>query len=482
MCRSRTPVWCLLSLVAALAMPVRAHALFHLAVIDELASSYAGDDTQQFIEVRMLGVAQNFVAHSVFAAFDADGTYVGDILEVPANVTNSGANVRWLVATTSFQTAHGVTADFPMPPTLPVAGGMVCFGGGGGLSPANPPNWDRTNFATYVDCVAYGTYHGPANIHTGTPTTRAGVGHSLQRGTSTNNNAADFACSDSLTPQSNNGTVVTLPSTIPCACGNGVLEGSEQCDDGNQAPGDCCKANCTDDTAGSPCTDDQDACTTDQCDAFGGCAHTPTGNAFGSDDSGCLPSSTAIAKCEDGVAKATGKLAASIIKCHIARADAKKIVDDSGEDACENDAIAKFTAKTKTVGCMPCTNLAAIAATVESVLDAQNDDAFCAGSTPFGGDDTGNVPPDKDTGKCEDKVAKSAGKLAADIIKCHIGRADGKKITDQLAEETCEQTAIGKFTTKTKTDTCNSCTDLGTIAANVELAIDTNNKLIYCAP
>jgi hypothetical protein len=207
-------------LVAVLALLCGArasHALFHFAVIDEVLTSYGGDPNAQFVEVRMLAATQNFVQDSVFAAFDATGAYINDILVVPGNVPNSGNGVRWLIGTAAFQTATGLMPDFVMPAgILPTAGGMVCFGGGGGISPAPPGSWSRTNFATYVDCVAYGTYAGPTNILTGMPTPLNGDGHSLQRIGSTLNNAADFACGDPATPQNNAGMSASMPATTPC--------------------------------------------------------------------------------------------------------------------------------------------------------------------------------------------------------------------------------------------------------------------------
>jgi len=204
-----------LALLIGAVRPIQA--LFHLALIDEVTTSYNGDPTAQFIEIRMLAASQNFVAHSILAAFDASGAYLGDILEVPTNVANSGAGVRWLVSTSSFATASGVTPDFVMPSgILPSGGGMVCFGGGGGIAPANPPTWSRTKFSNYVDCVAYGTYAGSTNAHIGTPTTLDGDGHSLQRAGATNDNAADFTCGDPLTPQNNAGASASLAATAPC--------------------------------------------------------------------------------------------------------------------------------------------------------------------------------------------------------------------------------------------------------------------------
>lgn len=71
-------------------------------------------------------------------------------------------------------------------------------------------------------------------------------------------------------------TMTPTPSATPTAtphCGDGVREGSEQCDDGNTADGDCCSAACTLDAAGAACTDDGNACTQDQCDGAGVCTH-----------------------------------------------------------------------------------------------------------------------------------------------------------------------------------------------------------------
>jgi hypothetical protein len=199
----------------SLATPSRA--AFHVTVIDEVMTSYNGDPGVQFIEMRMLAGLQSFVANSVLAAFDANGNYINDILVVPTDVTNSGVGTRWLVGTSGLQTQSGITPDFVMPAgILPTGGGMVCYGGGGGLVPKNPPTWSRTDFSTYVDCLAYGTYSGPTNVKIGTPTALNADGHSLQRGTMTSNNAADFSCADPATPENNASMTGSMPATTPC--------------------------------------------------------------------------------------------------------------------------------------------------------------------------------------------------------------------------------------------------------------------------
>src|SRR5262245_59106574 len=99
----------------ALCLARTAGAVFHVAVIDEVLTSYNGDPNVQFIEIRMLANFQGAVAHSVFAAFDSTGTYVGDILEVPVNVPNAGTDVRWLIGTAAFTTTSVLPPDFQMP-------------------------------------------------------------------------------------------------------------------------------------------------------------------------------------------------------------------------------------------------------------------------------------------------------------------------------------------------------------------------------
>jgi cysteine-rich repeat protein len=56
-------------------------------------------------------------------------------------------------------------------------------------------------------------------------------------------------------------------------CGNGTLDADEQCDDGNNANGDCCSAGCRLDPVATPCTGDRNVCTDDMCNGTGTCEH-----------------------------------------------------------------------------------------------------------------------------------------------------------------------------------------------------------------
>ena len=191
-------------------------AAFHLAAINEVMTSYGGDSQVQFVEIGMLASGQRFVKNSVLGAFDAGGSYIGDVLVIPANVPNSGVGVTWLMATAQFQTVTGLAPDFIIPAGLPTAGGMVCWGAPG-LIPPLPGSWDHTNPNNYVDCLAYGSYSGPTNVHIGNPTPLDGDGHSLQRTGDTNDNARDFVCADPADPTNNAGAAASLGATTTCA-------------------------------------------------------------------------------------------------------------------------------------------------------------------------------------------------------------------------------------------------------------------------
>ena len=113
------------TLLALVSVPRSSHAIFHLAVIDEIMTSHGGDPNLQFVEIKMLAFVQAFVADTVLGAFDTNGAYLGDVLIVPGNVIQNGPDVRWLMATAAFENLSGLTPDFIMPAALASVGGMV---------------------------------------------------------------------------------------------------------------------------------------------------------------------------------------------------------------------------------------------------------------------------------------------------------------------------------------------------------------------
>jgi hypothetical protein len=208
------------------------------------------------------------------------------------------------------------------------------------------------------------------------------------------------------------------------------------------------------------------------------------GTPFGGDDAGTIPADAPkgpVTKCENRIAKEASKLVIAILKCHVDRASGK-LANDTMEEQCEATAKTKFET-TKVTGCASCTNLPMLADDFEGLVDSNNKKVYCTVGTDFGSDDSGKLPPDAPTGpvtKCENVIAKNAGKLVDAIAKCHIARAVGKLANDTV-EDQCEATAKTKFEV-TKVAGCTTCTDLTTLADVVESAVDSANGLVYCAP
>lgn len=199
--------------VLALVVSGEARASFHLATIAEVLTSYQGDANVQFVEILDPVGGQNLVGDTVLAAFDASGAHSGDLLVVPSDV--STASPTWLMATAAFETATGITPDFVIPPGLPTAGGMACWGAPGAVAP-DPGSWDHTNPENYVDCVAYGTYSGPVFNVAGSPTRLDGQGHSLVHTGVGGSSLRDWECTESITPQANDGVPNQLAQDVAC--------------------------------------------------------------------------------------------------------------------------------------------------------------------------------------------------------------------------------------------------------------------------
>ena len=113
-----------------------------------------------------------------------------------------------------------------------------------------------------------------------------------------------------------------------------------------------------------------------------------------------------------------------------------------------------------------------------------------AANPPFGGDDTGFVPPAKSAVlKCEAKASKAMVKLMSCIQKCHDKRAAGK-LADDAAENSCEKTLAGKSCTAkfagaiaklTGCPPCISGATMASLATSLEAQLDGNNGNVYCA-
>jgi tyrosinase len=204
------------------------------------------------------------------------------------------------------------------------------------------------------------------------------------------------------------------------------------------------------------------------------------GGAGGGDDTGFIPPTDAIAKCEAKAAAAYGKMLADIGKCHRQLA-LGILADQAAEESCEGVARGLFDVRfSKLRNCPACLDATTIKNQGGTIMDVNNGIVFCDGTTPFGGDDTGFIPPQA-TKNCEDGAAKALAKLIVGITKCHRNRARGKLI-DHTAEEACEDKAKLIFDKKaTLLSACPPCLNFGTVKTQYESALDANTNLIFCA-
>ena len=106
----------------------------------------------------------------------------------------------------------------------------------------------------------------------------------------------DFTCADGVvegTEECDDGNLVgadacdlscRVTGCSPSVCGDGMVEGCETCDDGNAVGGDCCSSWCRFQGRGSACQNEGNPCTLDVCDGVGGCDHLNLPNNAPCDD------------------------------------------------------------------------------------------------------------------------------------------------------------------------------------------------------
>ena len=129
-------------------------ALHHVSEISEVMSGFDGDPNVQYVEIQQLAIYQEAVANTRLTAFNPDGSLAGVLLDpVGGNVSVFGD--KWIMGTTAFEAASGISVDFTFSPGILPAAGMVCWGAPAVFAPL-PGTWDASDPNNYVDCVSYG--------------------------------------------------------------------------------------------------------------------------------------------------------------------------------------------------------------------------------------------------------------------------------------------------------------------------------------
>jgi hypothetical protein len=188
--------------------------------------SWQGDDTVQFIELRMLAAGQQFLSDgggsrgaSDLVFDDAAGSagtrrsfvFTHDVMP------NAVPGARILIATQALAALSGVVPDFVLPPgMLPPHDGRVCYR-------VNPPQ--AANATGVIDCVAYGKFAGDVGPF-GLATPLTPDNRSLQRMGASGRTIDDWTTTLNPTPTNNAGVAATLQTL----CGDGVVSQGEACD------------------------------------------------------------------------------------------------------------------------------------------------------------------------------------------------------------------------------------------------------------
>ena len=169
--------WCV---IVGLGIGRPAQAVNHLIVIDEVLGSWQGDDTIQFVELRLLAAGQRSLSSAggrgttdlVF--LDATGSpAAARVVTFTHDLDQSQVGARVLVATQALVALAGITPDLILPNgVLAPLAGRVCYR-------VNDPQ-DPNQNTGLIDCVAYGKYGGDTGRY-GPPTPLTPTNRSLQR-------------------------------------------------------------------------------------------------------------------------------------------------------------------------------------------------------------------------------------------------------------------------------------------------------------
>lgn len=224
---------------------------------------------------------------------------------------------------------------------------------------------------------------------------------------------------------------------------------------------------------------------------------------FPGDETGCLPDTERLQKCEKAVGTAAYKLIQKVFACHAKQASEAFDADRFNEEACEGKARAKFDERVADAvgkgGCAPDT--ASLAAELRDLLtedpvdslDARNAGIYCDSASGAlidpSGDDGGFVPSSKRKLRCANEVTDELGDLARDHLRCDIEAADHHEDGEDFDLEACEEAARAKFDSEIDEtfaqSTCPACLDRAhqlALADSLVALLEANNALIFPCP
>ena len=186
--------------------------------LGEVLGSWQGDDTVQFVELRMLADGQQNLSAGAQLVFDdqtASDAGRRFFTFQPPDPARGVMGAAVLIATTGLARLTNVAPDFVLPTgLLAPRAGRICY-----------QAFDPQAGPVVVDCVAYGAFTA-ANGSFGAPTPFTPDDRSLARVAATGNNGMDWTGTLAPTPENNAGATATMTSL----CGDGQISQGEECD------------------------------------------------------------------------------------------------------------------------------------------------------------------------------------------------------------------------------------------------------------
>jgi hypothetical protein len=221
----------------------------------------------------------------------------------------------------------------------------------------------------------------------------------------------------------------------------------------------------------------------------------PGGTPFGGDDSGFVPPSAPVKRCEEAMNAVAFRLKVCIAGCHDDAAKAGAAGQPFDDEPCEQSCRVDYDLKAGRAGgsrdscpaCLDAAGRSALGDRAAAFADGLAGPVYCAGTVPF--DETGGfVPPDRDTLRCVRLVAHSVSSLLKGFRKCHFHAARLAFRGEPFDEEACEQRSTAKFARRRDKlvlkGACPACLDAAgqdAIADQVETYAEDVNGAIYCA-
>jgi hypothetical protein len=224
-----------------------------------------------------------------------------------------------------------------------------------------------------------------------------------------------------------------------------------------------------------------------------GAAVALAGTPFGGDDTGFVPPTLDVLLCENRFNSITTNELQCLIRCHLTAATVtfntgKPFDDEECETSCSAQEIRALSDLYAQNICPPCitqVDPAALAASSEQGIDAQTGGVACAGTTPYGGDDSGFVAPSRAVASCEIGVGRNISRLYEALTLCSIKQANAAFRGLTFDEEGCDDAAEKDYDAANGRLTgCPSCLGAATqkaFGAAVRSGFDSGNGDIYCA-